>query len=62
MATVWAFFDQAAECYGTPWPVHYRLPQDDRLAALHAMDVRALSNTWRERWQLARVASRCTCR
>jgi uncharacterized protein len=39
MAKVWAFFDQAAERYGTPWPVHYRLPQDDRLAVLRAMGV-----------------------
>jgi len=40
MAKVWAFFDQAAEHYGTPWPVHYRLPQEDRVAVLRAMDVR----------------------
>jgi hypothetical protein len=43
MAKVWAFFDQAARRYGTPWPVHYRLPQDDRLAVLRAMDVRAFA-------------------
>ena len=24
MAKVWAFFDQAAEYYGTPWAVRYR--------------------------------------
>ena len=43
MAKVWAFFDQAAERYGTPWPVHYRLPQDDRVAVLRAMHVRAFA-------------------
>jgi hypothetical protein len=39
MAKVWAFFDQATERYGMPWPVHYRLPQDDRLAVLRALAV-----------------------
>jgi hypothetical protein len=43
MAKVWAFFGQAAERYGTPWPVHYRLPQDDRVAVLRAMHVRAFA-------------------
>ncbi|MFN2479477.1 MAG: amidohydrolase family protein [Pseudonocardiaceae bacterium] len=43
MAKVWAFFDQVAEHYGTPWPVHYRLPQDDRVAVLRAMDVRTFA-------------------
>jgi predicted TIM-barrel fold metal-dependent hydrolase len=43
MAKVWAFFDQAAEHYGTPWPVHYRLPQDDRIAVLRAMAVRVFA-------------------
>ena len=27
---VWAFFDRADEHYGVPWPIHYRLPQDER--------------------------------
>lgn len=40
MAKVWAYFDRAAEHYGTPWPVHYRLPQEDRIAALRELDVR----------------------
>ncbi|HSL08845.1 MAG TPA: amidohydrolase family protein [Pseudonocardiaceae bacterium] len=43
MAKVWAFFDGAAERYGIRWPVHYRLPQDDRLAVLRAMDVRVFA-------------------
>jgi len=39
MTKVWAFFDQAAAQYGMPWPVHYRLPQDERLAVLRALAV-----------------------
>ena len=39
MTKVWAFFDQASERYGMPWPVHYRLPQDDRLAVLRTLAV-----------------------
>jgi uncharacterized protein len=40
MAKVWAFFDRAAERYGKPWPVHYRLPEADRLTVLRTLDVR----------------------
>jgi uncharacterized protein len=43
MVKVWAFFDQAAAQYGKPWPVHYRLPQDDRVAVLRALDVRVFA-------------------
>jgi predicted TIM-barrel fold metal-dependent hydrolase len=43
MTKVWAFFDQVAERYGIQWPVHYRMPQDDRLAVLRAMDVRTFA-------------------
>ncbi|HKS50342.1 MAG TPA: amidohydrolase family protein [Pseudonocardiaceae bacterium] len=43
MAKVWAFFDQAAKHYGVPWLVYYRLPQDDRLAVLRALDVRVFA-------------------
>jgi predicted TIM-barrel fold metal-dependent hydrolase len=43
MAKVWAFFDRASEHYGIPWPVHYRLPQDDRLAVLRALNVRVFA-------------------
>jgi hypothetical protein len=39
MIKVWAFFDRAAAQYGMPWPVHYRLPQDERLAVLRALAV-----------------------
>ena len=43
MAKVWAYFDQAVEHYGIPWSVHYRLPQDERLAVLRALDVRVFA-------------------
>ena len=41
MRKVWGFFDAAQQHYGTPWPVQYRLPQDERLAILRALGVRA---------------------
>ncbi len=36
---VWRYFDEASTHYGVGWPVHYRLPQDQRLAALRSMGV-----------------------
>jgi hypothetical protein len=36
---VWAYFDRAADHYGRPWPVHYRLPEDERLARLRGFGV-----------------------
>jgi uncharacterized protein len=36
---VWAYLDQAQEHYGTPWPVHYRLPEPERVATLHELGV-----------------------
>lgn len=44
MRKVWDFFDhKAVEHYGTPWPVHYRLPQDERVAVLRELGVRAFA-------------------
>ncbi|HEX2297460.1 MAG TPA: amidohydrolase family protein [Pseudonocardiaceae bacterium] len=43
MTKVWAFFDRAAQEYGTDWPVHYRLPQDERIAVLRGMGVRCFA-------------------
>lgn len=40
MNKVWAYFDQAEEHYGTPWPVHYRTPESERLETLRALGVR----------------------
>lgn len=36
---VWAYFDNAAANYGTEWPIHYRLPADERLAVLRDLGV-----------------------
>ena len=41
MAAVWRYFDDAAEHYGVAWPVEYRTPDDERLATLDALGVRA---------------------
>ncbi|MGZ4509310.1 MAG: amidohydrolase family protein [Blastococcus sp.] len=40
-AKVWRFFDDAHEHYGTHWPVQYPLPDDERLAILDRLGVRA---------------------
>ena len=38
---VWAYFDNAQTHYGSGWPVHYRLPVEQRLDVLTALGVRA---------------------
>jgi uncharacterized protein len=37
---VWAYFDNAMANYGTEWPVHYRLPAEERLRVLRELGVR----------------------
>jgi predicted TIM-barrel fold metal-dependent hydrolase len=37
---VWAYFDHASANYGTQWPIHYRLPVDERLQILRDLGVR----------------------
>ena len=39
MAKVWDYFDHAGEHYGTEWPVHYKLPEGQRLELLANMGV-----------------------
>ncbi|MEJ2854157.1 MULTISPECIES: amidohydrolase family protein [unclassified Saccharothrix] len=36
---VWSYFDAASEHYGVSWPIHYRLPEAERLAALRSFGV-----------------------
>jgi predicted TIM-barrel fold metal-dependent hydrolase len=36
---VWGYFDQAQEHYGMAWPVHYRLPEAERVATLQQLGV-----------------------
>jgi len=40
---VWGYFDQAQEHYGMPWPVHYRLPEPERVAVLEKLGVAAFA-------------------
>jgi len=40
---VWAYFDRATEHYGREWPVHYREPEDVRLARLRGLGVRTFA-------------------
>lgn len=39
---VWAYFDDAERAYGRPWPIAYRLPEDERLRVLRGLGVRAV--------------------
>jgi uncharacterized protein len=36
---VWAYFDEAVSHYGYEWPIHYKLPEDERLARLRSFGV-----------------------
>ncbi|WP_446210458.1 amidohydrolase family protein [Micromonospora sp. IBSANI012] len=40
---VWAYFDAAGPLVGTEWPIRYRWSDDDRVAHLRRMGVRAFS-------------------
>lgn len=40
---VWRVFDAAGPKIGRPWPIRYRLPDEDRIALLRAMGVRRFS-------------------
>jgi predicted TIM-barrel fold metal-dependent hydrolase len=40
---VWAFFDRAGASFGRDWPIHYRRPEPDRLAALTELGVSAFA-------------------
>jgi uncharacterized protein len=43
MAKVWAYFDRASEAGRAAWPIHYRLPEDERVGLLRAFGVRRFS-------------------
>ncbi len=40
---VWAYFDAAGPLIGRPWPVAYRLPEEERVAHLRALGIRAFT-------------------
>ncbi|MDQ2755347.1 MAG: amidohydrolase [Actinomycetota bacterium] len=42
LAKVWSYFDDAERNYGRAWPVHYRLPEDERLARVRAFGLRGV--------------------
>ncbi|WP_242886100.1 amidohydrolase family protein [Actinomadura litoris] len=44
LSAVWAYFDDAGPLIGTEWPIRYRLPEDERLATLRGLGVRAFTS------------------
>ncbi|WP_328709125.1 amidohydrolase family protein [Microbispora hainanensis] len=44
LAKVWAYFDSAGPLVGRPWPIAYRLAEDDRVERLRAFGVRAFTS------------------
>jgi hypothetical protein len=40
---VWAYFDKARTHYGTAWPIHYRTPEQERLATLRRLGVQTFA-------------------
>ena len=40
---VWEYFDAAGPLLGREWPIRYRLPQEERVARLRALGVRAFT-------------------
>ena len=60
MDKVWAYFDAVGPLTGTAWPIAYRTEEQDRLARLRAMGVRAFPSlvyphkpdmaTWLNSW------------
>lgn len=43
MDAVWRYFDAADKHYGRDWPVHYRLPEIERLRILEQLGVRTFA-------------------
>jgi len=41
---VWAYFDAAGPLVGRRWPIAYRLPEEERVARLRALGVRAFTS------------------
>jgi hypothetical protein len=41
LAAVWAYFEQAEEHYGRPWPIAYKVGDEERIALLRGFGVRA---------------------
>ncbi|SHH29978.1 hypothetical protein SAMN05443575_3654 [Jatrophihabitans endophyticus] len=43
MAAVWRYFADAEQHYGTAWPIHYQLPEPERVRILGELGVRAFT-------------------
>ena len=39
---VWAYFDAAEDNYGMAWPIHYRLPEPERLDRVRALGLKGI--------------------
>ncbi|NEK59881.1 amidohydrolase [Geodermatophilus sabuli] len=67
-AKVWEYFEAAGTHYGADWPVAYALPEDERLAVLERLGVRAFPTlpyphkpgmaAWLNEWSAAFAAGR----
>ncbi|CCG01971.1 amidohydrolase family protein [Blastococcus saxobsidens] len=67
-AKVWQYFEAAGTHYGSDWPVTYRLPEEERLAVLDRLGVRAFPTlpyphkagmaAWLNEWSHAFAAGR----
>jgi uncharacterized protein len=44
MEKVWAYFDQAGPLTGRPWPINYRVAEDERVEILRAFGIRAFTS------------------
>lgn len=44
MSAVWGYFDEAGPLIGTEWPIRYRDSEEDRLAFLRGLGVRAFTS------------------
>lgn len=43
LSAVWAYFDSAGPLVGRPWPIHYRLDEQERVARLRGLGVRVFT-------------------
>ncbi|WUI02319.1 amidohydrolase [Spirillospora sp. NBC_00431] len=44
MSAVWSYFDEAGPLIGAEWPIRYRDPEEERLAFLRGIGVRAFTS------------------
>jgi hypothetical protein len=71
MTKVWAYFDSAGPVSGRPWPIAYRIDEQDRLDLLRAFGVRAFTSmvyphkpgmaTWLNAWAADFAARTSDC-